>query len=172
MKVEYEQIKDGIFKGYTVAYQKKYLGVFSGDAEYKRSTLAKSDFAQTFTAADKERQILQAYCFDFARQLVSFSLSEIKKDKSMQNERLFHFKVYHELLSMPKSLVESKNEMDFLIEAFEYFTIKNLESVPPENQQAYCRLTNYCHKEIKNIAFQNQKRENETCQQSSKEVVY
>ncbi len=156
MKIEYEQIKEGIFKGYTVAYERKYVAVFSKDAEYKRSSLAHEPSASNFYESDREEQLLHAYCFDLARQLVSCCLTELKKEPTDKDERLFKFKIYHEISSLPQTLKDNQNSITYLLDVFDFYAIKNLKSIPPEREKDYCRLVKKCHDEIeRNTTNQN-----------------
>ncbi|MBP3619316.1 MAG: hypothetical protein J6J24_01500 [Clostridia bacterium] len=159
MKIEYETINDGIFKGYTVAFERKYVAVFDKDSEFKRSTLAKNHSATNFVESDKEKLLLNAYCFDLARQLVSFCLKEITKEQNLKDERLFNYKVGYEVSTIPENLAKDEEKMNFLIEAFDFCAVSNLKSVPPEREQEYCRLSKVCHNELSRIMKTNSKPE-------------
>lgn len=159
MKIEFETINDGIFKGYTVAFERRCVAVFDKNSEFKRSTLAKNHSATNFVESDRERLLLNAYCFDLARQLVSFCLKEITKEQSLKDEKLFNFKVGYEISTIPKNLAKDEEKMNFLIEAFDFCAVSNMKNVASEREQEYCRLSKFCHNELYRIMKTNSKAE-------------
>lgn len=150
MKIEYITINDGIFKGYTAVYERKFVAVFSKSAEYKRSSLTKIHDAENFYPDDREKQLLDAYCFDFSRQLVAYILHETKKSNEEKNANLFSFRVGHELSSLPKTLILS-DSMNYLIEAFDFCAINNLKGVAEENKREYSHLAKFCHEQLEKL---------------------
>ena len=155
MKIEYETINDGIFKGYTVAYERKFVAVFERDAEYKRSSLAREHTATNLISKDKEHELLRAYCRDLSHQLTTFCLQEAFKANSQKDMKLFNFKVSYEASTIPQNLAECESAMDFLIETFDSCAIKTLKSLIPEKEREYCKLAKTCHNELVAIKQKN-----------------